>query len=327
MPSEFLNPYSVLELAAYRYLSRFSTLIEAYKATDPAQRMLGVMKWFFACLAEAKMYKKPYNPVVGETHHCHITADEVGTTYYVGEQVSHHPPVSAMHLHNPQEDISVTGNISFGVKFWLNSATIATSGYLRVLFGKRDEEYNFSKALPDLQMKNVVFGTRKMKWDASSRNMEVVCNKTNTKATFHFDQSGSSEMVVGEIEVDGELVYTFHGDIDGIIHYRSALVDESDEDDDGIVLHNAKEAVNKTVPLVYPPQPDEYPSMVVWRTVSQHIIANNMTEADKAKHLVEEDQRRRVRLGEDDKKEHKYFRYREDVGQWVYKEKKTPTPP
>jgi len=45
-----------------------------------------------------------------------------------------------------------------------------------------------------------------------------------------------------------------------------------------------------------------------------------MTEADRAKQTVEEAQRVRVRAGEDEKKERKYFKFNDAKGEWQYKE-------
>jgi len=150
MPSEFLNPYSVLEFVSLRYLTRYSILLEANEQAEPQYRMLHIIRWFLSSLAGAKMYKKPYNPVVCETHTCFIEHG-AGSTHFIGEQVTHHPPVSAYYIENVEKGVSVQGNISFGVKFWLNSVTVNTTGFVNVNLSKYGgEEYKFNKALPDL---------------------------------------------------------------------------------------------------------------------------------------------------------------------------------
>lgn len=307
MPSEFLNPYSVLEFVSLRYLMRFPMLIEANKHSEPHYRMLHVIRWFLASLVEAKMYKKPYNPVVCETHSCFIE-NNGGETHAVGEQVTHHPPVSAIHLENDDTGISLQGNISFGVKFWLNSVTIGTHGYIDVKFENHgDEVYEFNKALPDLYIKNVVFGTRRMRWQNS---IKVVCKKTNCEAEVTFDQVGNDETVRGKIKLEGKPVLTIEGSLDTEVVY-------CDDDDEKLLL--SSDPVEK--PTIHiPPQTDPYPSLKVWKNVSKHIIDNNMTEADKAKAVVEDEQRVRTRAGEDEKTERKYFIKDEESGRWVYKE-------
>lgn len=307
MPSEFLNPYSVLEFVSLRYLTRFPILLEANEHSEPHYRMLHVIRWFLTALVEAKMYKKPYNPVVCETHSCYIE-NNGGTTHFIGEQVTHHPPVTAMHVRNDESGVSVQGTISFGVKFWLNSVTVNTHGYICVNMAKHgNEEYFFEKALPDLNLKNVVFGTRRMRW---SNTIRVVCKKTNCEAEIKFDQSGNDEIVSGSISCDGEPSLSFDGSLDSEVLYQ--------DDEDEQVLFSSEQAAAPRI--IIPPQTDKYPSLKVWKDVSKNIIANTMTEADKAKQVVEDEQRVRTRAGEDEKKERKYFIFNEELNRWVYKE-------
>jgi len=314
MPSEFLNPYSVLEFVSLRYLTRFPILLEANTHTEAHYRMLHVIRWFLASLVDAKMYKKPYNPVVCETHSCYIE-NNGGTTQFIGEQVSHHPPVTAVHVHNQDAGVTLQGTISFGVKFWLNSVTVNTTGYINVNMAKHgNEEYAFQKALPDLHLKNVVFGTRRMRWQ---NTIHVVCKKTNCEADITFDQSGNDEIVSGTITCEGEPSLSFEGSLDSEVRYQ--------DDDDEEVLFSTEQVAPP--PIHIPPQTDPYPSLKVWKEVSKHIVANNMTEADKAKTLVEEEQRVRTRAGEDEKKERKYFIFDEEQGRWVYKEGSFIIPP
>lgn len=309
MPSEFLNPYSILEVCAVRYLTRFDSLSTANTQSSPAYRMLHVIHFFLSALYRVKLYKKPYNPVVGETHIC-FTEASGKKTRYLGEQVTHHPPVSAFIMDREEEGISVQGNISFGVKFHVNSATVATNGFIRVNLKNHDEEYVFDKSTPDLLMKNVVFGTRQMKWQ---KGIDVTCAKSGYKATITFQDSGSSDSLKGVISKGDEPVLRFEGSLDDEIYYFEEGADEE-------TLFISQDDLAETPKIVYPPQLDEYPSLKVWKEVTKCIVANDMTEADKAKHVVEEAQRVRVRAGEDEKKERKYFKFDEGTNRWRYKE-------
>lgn len=308
MPSEFLNPYSILEVAANRYLARFDSLVTANGQSSPAYRMLHVCHFFLSTLYRMKLYKKPYNPVVGETHYCFVEKNG-NKTRYVGEQVTHHPPVSAFYLDNEEEGISLQGTISFAVRFYVNSATITTSGAMRVNLEKHGEEYTFSKSIPDLLMKNVVFGTRQMKWQ---KGIDIYCNNSGLKASINFQDSGNSETLVGLISRDDQPILHFEGSLDDEVYY---YLDGADEE----TLFISPDDVTD-VKIIFPPQLDEYPSLKVWREVTKSIVANDMTQADQAKHLVEEAQRKRVRAGEDSKKERKYFIFDEKSGEWLYKE-------
>lgn len=309
MPSEFLNPYSILEVCAVRYLARMGSLTIANNNSSPAYRMLHVIHFFLSALYRVKLYKKPYNPIVGETHICFTEGADGKKTRYLGEQVTHHPPVSAFVIDREEEGISVQGNISFGVKFHVNSATVATNGFIRVNLKNHDEEYVFDKSTPDLLMKNVVFGTRQMKWQ---KGIEVSCAKSGYKATITFQDSGSSDSLKGVISKGDEPVLRFEGSLDDEIYYFEEGADEE-------TLFISQDDLVETK-IVYPPQTDEYPSLKVWKEVTKCIIANDMTECDKAKHVVEEAQRVRVRAGEDEKKERKYFKFDDATNRWRFKE-------
>jgi len=302
-----LNPYSILEVCSVRYLARFDSLITANAQSSPAYRMLHVTHFFLSSLYRVKLYKKPYNPVVGETHYC-FTESGGRKTRYLGEQVTHHPPVSAFYMDQQEEGVSVQGTISFGVKFHVNSATVATNGLIRVRLDKHDEEYVFGKSTPDLLMKNVVFGTRQMKWQKS---IDVTCPKSGFKATITFQDSGSSDSLSGVISKGDQPVLRFEGSLDDEVYYFEEGADEE-------TLFISQEDL-KDPKIIYPPQLDEYPSLKVWKEVTKCIVANDMTEADRAKHLVEEAQRVRVRAGEDEKKERKYFKV-DETGEWKYKQ-------
>jgi hypothetical protein len=308
MPSEFLNPYSILEVCAVRYLTRFDSLITANAQTSPAYRMLHVIHFFLSSLYRVKLYKKPYNPIVGETHYC-FTESGGKKTRYLAEQVTHHPPVSAFYMDHEEAGVSAQGTISFGVKFHVNSATVATNGAIRVKLDKHNEEYIFAKSIPDLLMKNVVFGTRQMKWQ---KTIDVTCPNSGFTGTIAFQDSGSSDTLSGVISKGDEPILRFEGSLDDEVYF----FEEEAEDE---TLFISQEDL-KDPKIFYPPQLDEYPSLAVWQEVTKCIVANDMTEADRAKQAVEEAQRVRVRAGEDEKKDRKYFKFDETVGEWRYKE-------
>lgn len=95
MPSELCHPFSVLELISLRELSYFSVLFGVNKVEDPESRFLAVLKWLVTLLQAEVMEKKPFNPVIGEQHICWVENTKDDWTEFVGEQVSHHPPISS----------------------------------------------------------------------------------------------------------------------------------------------------------------------------------------------------------------------------------------
>ena len=80
--------------------------------TDPVQRFLQLTKYFMSGWhIKPKGVKKPYNPVLGEFFRCKWTVDGT-TSYYISEQVSHHPPISAYYFCNPEKGITTEGYLA-----------------------------------------------------------------------------------------------------------------------------------------------------------------------------------------------------------------------
>lgn len=76
-----------------------------------------MLSWYLSTLKQQYDHRadlnrkrgKPLNPVLGEFFQGHFTHPTAGTTHLVSEQVSHHPPVTAYRLWNPDHGISLTG--------------------------------------------------------------------------------------------------------------------------------------------------------------------------------------------------------------------------
>jgi hypothetical protein len=75
-----------------------------------------------------KGVKKPYNPVLGEMFRCKWKFENGTEGYYVCEQVSHHPPISAYVFASPENNIIITGDVKPTSKFLGNSAATIMGG-------------------------------------------------------------------------------------------------------------------------------------------------------------------------------------------------------
>jgi hypothetical protein len=63
--------------------------------------------------------KKPYNPIIGERFRCYWKHQETGTrTFFVAEQLSHHPPISGFYVANRQDGFVVNCCILAKSKFY-----------------------------------------------------------------------------------------------------------------------------------------------------------------------------------------------------------------
>lgn len=85
---------------------------------DPYIRMKTVVLWYLSGFyKKPKGIKKPYNPILGETFRC-FWKHENSRTFYIAEQVSHHPPVSAFYVSNRAEGFSISGSVLAKSKFY-----------------------------------------------------------------------------------------------------------------------------------------------------------------------------------------------------------------
>jgi len=186
LPAIFLQPFSLLELAASRKLGHFNHLLTFNEAESDVDRMMMVVRWFLSYISEEQPNKKPYNPVIGETHVCKVEHEEGDVTKFYSEQVSHHPPVTAFLIKNKERKIKIDGNFTFGVRFETNTVVCTTNGFIEVSSldpNLEGEVIKIDKGLPDLLINNVILGTRTMGWTGS---VNLICEKNGLTTNLNF---------------------------------------------------------------------------------------------------------------------------------------------
>jgi len=144
LPTELCYPFSALEFMAVRILECFHGLFDINNVTDPKERFLVATRWYLSMLREgeaAHTTRKPFNPVIGEVHHAFVDYTDpanagvlpdsvkvkenpsdktAGWTTFVGEQVSHHPPVMAFVIENRLRGLRLDCSAAFAVRPPLN---------------------------------------------------------------------------------------------------------------------------------------------------------------------------------------------------------------
>ena len=93
-------------------------------------RMKTIVQWYLSGFyKKPKGLKKPYNPIIGETFRCYWDHNSNGSkTFYLAEQVSHHPPISSFYVTNRQDGFMVSGTILAKSKFYGNSTSAILDG-------------------------------------------------------------------------------------------------------------------------------------------------------------------------------------------------------
>ncbi|KAJ1944042.1 Oxysterol-binding protein OBPa, partial [Kickxella alabastrina] len=139
-PTFVLEPRSFTERVT-DFMSHPDFLINASKCEDPIDRFIGVVKYYMSGWhIHPKGVKKPYNPILGEFFRSQCTFRDSTSAYFVSEQVSHHPPITAMFYHSPEHHISIEGDLRPKSRFFGNSVGMLLEGYAKVHFNKRNNE-------------------------------------------------------------------------------------------------------------------------------------------------------------------------------------------
>lgn len=125
---------------------------------DPEERFLRVLQYYLAGWhIKPKGVKKPcvpfskldfffpqraysYNPILGEFFRCRYDYPNGTHGYYIAEQVSHHPPVSAFYYISPANRIIILGELRPKSKFLGNSVSTTMEGENRVLLLGKPED-------------------------------------------------------------------------------------------------------------------------------------------------------------------------------------------
>lgn len=293
LPAVFQYPYSALELGGHRFGSYCHLLYQANKEDDPVDRLLCVAKWFLSATQKERFEKKPHNPLLGEWHFCYVDNNEWGRTCYLAEQTEHHPPICSFCMRNTDADVLVEGSMKADITFHGNSVTIKTTGPMKVEFGKRKEKYSLSCMLPNVGVKNVIIGTKRVVWEGEAT---IICEDTGYKATLIYKEEGwyNTNVVNGTItKIDNpeEPILT----IQGALGSKIMRTDPKTNMQEILFEYELLEKLT----LAYPSLEivDDRNSLKVWKDVNKSIEIDDMKSADTSKRAIEDGQRKRRKEG------------------------------
>jgi hypothetical protein len=276
--------------------------------SDPSERILQVCRYFFSgWYFRPKGVKKPFNPILGEFHRCHWKESDGTESFYVCEQVSHHPPISAFFYSNPANGILVEGELSPKAKFLGNSAATMMDGGSEI-FCKND---SFLVTNPNVYARSILFGNMYMELGDTCT---ITSQKHDVKCTIEFKQQGyfrgDKDVVQGTVYHDGELIYKIKGkwsektiavDVKGneFVLFEKPEIPVPER----IFLQNQEDWESK-----------KYLKLTrLWSKVAQSVRVNDHETATKEKLKIEDNQRLLVKQRTEHKQEWK-SRFFECVG-------------
>lgn len=91
-----------------------------------------------------------YNPILGEIFRCRYDYADGTCGYYIAEQVSHHPPISAFYYISIDHKVAIRGELRPKSKFLGNSAANMMEGANKISFLDRPEDGEYSITMPNM---------------------------------------------------------------------------------------------------------------------------------------------------------------------------------
>ncbi|XP_072946711.1 oxysterol-binding protein-related protein 8 [Epargyreus clarus] len=293
LPTFILEPRSFLDKLSDNYYHA-DLLAQAQHMDDPYERFKCVLRWYLSGLyRKPKGLKKPYNPVLGEAFRCCWRHPDSQTyTYYVAEQVSHHPPISAFYISNRKEGFVIEGSLLARSKFYGNSTSAILEGMARVRLPGRRETY--VTTAPYAHCKGIVIGTLSMELGGK---VHVICQETGYQADIEFKLrsflggADQTNAISGRIKKGKDTVASVEGYWDGKIDIKDKKTGEESNLLDVAVLKEQR------LPryLVKLEHQQEFESQRLWMKVSEAILNDDQVAATEQKTIIEEAQRARAR--------------------------------
>jgi len=281
-PTFVIRPISFLEFLAI-YTQPNQTLINAASQKDPEKRMLDLTTWILATLTVTPQNGfagiKPYNPVLGEQFHCNWEHEDSSVTELHSEQVSHHPPITALEFRNKKHGIHYVSTGEFKAKFRGNYVDSCVEG-LHVLHLENIGE-SYEIVWPTLVARGIMWGNARIEHGS---NLTITCASTGYKALINFDHS--DHKLSGHIFKGKDKVLKIEGELTGVIQTKDertkekrVLLDVSTQKREKYVVEDiSKQAENA--------------SRRVWHPVTYALKTGDLDKAAKFKTEIEEHQRK-----------------------------------
>ncbi|XP_022901207.1 oxysterol-binding protein-related protein 8 isoform X1 [Onthophagus taurus] len=319
LPTFILEPRSFLDKLTDSYY-HVDILSRAVLEDDAFTRMKTVVKWYLSGLyKKPKGLKKPYNPILGETFRCYWLHPNGSKTFYVAEQVSHHPPVSAFYVTNRMDGFSISASILAKSKFYGNSTSAILDGTAVLTLLPRGENYTLT--VPYAHCKGILMGTLSMELGGK---VNIECEKTGYQTEIEFKLKpflGGTEhtnCITGRLRLGKETLATLEGFWDGVINIKDRRTGDTQ------IFWNPTSAIRKsrllrhTVPV---DQQGEFESERLWQHVSAAILRDDMNAATEEKTTLEEAQRASSKERKAKCEDWIPIHFQQDLksGQWVYK--------
>ncbi|CAO2173437.1 unnamed protein product [Urochloa humidicola] len=287
LPATFNLPKSQLQMYGEGvYCAGEDLLGRCALGKDSLERLTSVVAWSISTTRPSIFGFAPYNPILGETHH--VTA---GSLNVLLEQVSHRPPVSALHATAAGGDVRLVWCQSPVPKFNGASIEATVRGRRELRLPRHGERYELD--CPNLLIR--LLPSPSVEW---SGDVRVVCAESGLEAQLSFCRSksflgfgGDARCVRGRIFRSAsreETIYEIDGFWDRTVSLKEVSTGEVS------VLYDGQRAIgNLATPAVQDHKGvSATESAVVWGEVSDALLKKDWERARQAKRRVEDEARK-----------------------------------
>jgi len=150
LPAWIYEPLSILQRQT-EMLEYTALLDKAAQCKDAKERMAYVTAFAVSGYSGTQRYHNAFNPILGETFEY---VDDERDYKFLAEQVSHHPPISAVHAEH--KNWVFYQNSSPKTSFMANALELDTNGRTHIYFPKYKDHYFYTN--PKTRIHNLLIG-------------------------------------------------------------------------------------------------------------------------------------------------------------------------
>ncbi|KAH9887076.1 Oxysterol-binding protein [Cubamyces lactineus] len=301
-PPFILSPISLTEFPAY-WCERPELFAAIADAKDEKERAIAVLKWFISTLKgqytsrneKLGSEKKPLNPVLGELFYGFWPdRNGRGQTNLVVEQVSHHPPITAYYISNPQKGLALQGHSAQKTSFSSGSIVVKQIGHAILTVdlpdGKKEE---FLITLPRLRIDGIWYGSPYIELTGIS----YIQSSSGWLSTIDYEAKegrGYFGLSFGGKSHFFKAVLTAPGSSTPVKRYEGLWHETSKDSDTGEIFTDVR--TPKEEVTVGPVESMlDFESRKLWQHVARGIREGDYELASREKSKIENDQRQRRR--------------------------------
>ncbi|PVU86954.1 hypothetical protein BB560_006578, partial [Smittium megazygosporum] len=212
--------------------------------------------------------------------------------YFISEQVSHHPPMTAFAYYCPEKNTFIEGDLRPKGKFLGNSVGVFLSGSTRIYLKDFDEEYIVT--YPNMYARGILFG--KMVLEIGEK-ATITCAKNDLLFRIEFKTKGffggSYNQVSGKIKniSENEILAEISGNWEKVMKMKRKTSKGATE---SVFFDSEAEKITPLIVADIEEQEDNE-SRRLWRHATKAIAGKDLNLATEEKTKIEEQQRNDVK--------------------------------